>query len=988
MKYNNRNYLVPAKHRGTVNENILMLIDSQDLQGVTPEEIYNTYTGIGGLHDLDFKDFDNRHQYTEAKKVLEQGQFFTPAAIAAKMASLIDLKPTEFIADLTAGAGIFVNYFPERNFYGCEIDGKAHKVCKFLYSDCRIELQDIRYYKPDVRFDFIIGNPPFNLSWELDDRTAKSQDYYFEKAAELIRPAGLIIAIVPTSFCADMLFNKSDIERLDENFNFLCQVELDKETFKMLGVAEFATKIMFLQRKSENLQQLPYINEYTTWDKAEGIFAVHKQMCRNLKIKANSEMSNEFVEFEYKLRKYLYEIKTHRILQPHYPTAIEYVEKYRNQSCPDNMEYAKWFKMHRITPNDVLRKMKRIIAKQNRREIEKTALVKTTYGLKLKAYSNKTKHALKSAPGRKAWTFNEIILSDWKGINIPGLPAGYKKLIERKQKAYQLQETIFPELTADANISKFMQEFSFISKGKACHFNAIQLEDISKETTKHCSILNWQQGGGKTGAGYAWSKYNNRKTFIVSGALSINLTWTKFLKENKQKFVNVKCLDDLNKIAVADYVIIAHGYVIKYEKQLKKIVKMLSNKISIIVDESDEWTNHLAKRTRSGKSVFQRASRKLLTTGTTTRNNIAELYPQLEFLYNNSINFVCTCRYKYVEDKDKNLIKTENEKQGEPFDSYFGNRLFKQCFNPSKTTVFGIKQQNQNIYNEADLRHLIGKTIITRKFKEIAGDKYVIVNKAVHQSPAERHVYRIILTEAYRVIAEYYESTGNSRKDALLRMIRQIQLLIKATSTPQSFKEYDSTDSPNKALDIFKEIAAIPDKVAIGCITTEALDYYTQQVRLRFPGRPVFVIQGDVNFSKRGNIIDQFEATNGGILICTQQSLKSSVNIPACKNVFIESLQWNIPTIEQFYFRFIRYDSVGITKVTFFNYHNTIEANLLALLMSKEKLNDYIKTLEFRENEDMYSEYGIDLNILDLLITKDKDEEGHITLNWGQQAIC
>lgn len=56
--------------------------------------------------------------------------------------------------------------------------------------------------------------------------------------------------------------------------------------------------------------------------------------------------------------------------------------------------------------------------------------------------------------------------------------------------------------------------------------------------------------------------------------------------------------------------------------------------------------------------------------------------------------------------------------------------------------------------------------------------------------------------------------------------------------------------------------------------------------------------------------------------------------------------------------------------------------------MSKEKLNDYIKTLEFRENEDMYSEYGIDLNILDLLITKDKDEEGHITLNWGQQAIC
>lgn len=44
MKYADRQYLVPAKQRAQVNENILMLIDSNDLQGVTHEEIYNMHT--------------------------------------------------------------------------------------------------------------------------------------------------------------------------------------------------------------------------------------------------------------------------------------------------------------------------------------------------------------------------------------------------------------------------------------------------------------------------------------------------------------------------------------------------------------------------------------------------------------------------------------------------------------------------------------------------------------------------------------------------------------------------------------------------------------------------------------------------------------------------------------------------------------------------------------------------------------------------------
>jgi len=139
--------------------------------------------------------------------------------------------------------------------------------------------------------------------------------------------------------------------------------------------------------------------------------------------------------------------------------------------------------------------------------------------------------------------------------------------------------------------------------------------------------------------------------------------------------------------------------------------------------------------------------------------------------------------------------------------------------------------------------------------------------------------------------------------------------------------------------------------------------------------------------TKRKEILEQFRLSENGILVCTQQSLKSSVNIPYCNKCIIESLQWNIPKISQFYFRFIRFDSERHTEVHFVNYKNTIEINLLALLMAKEKLNDFIKTTNEKTSAAIYEQFGIDLNILDMLITKDWDDDGHLTLRWGNQVL-
>lgn len=652
------------------------------------------------------------------------------------------------------------------------------------------------------------------------------------------------------------------------------------------------------------------------------------------------------------------------------------------------MSYDEWYKHHRITDVQVLSYLKRTVGKQSRKNIDEIKLVRTRYGTKLKAYNGKSNRRLNEIYKTKEWHFNEVIT----GIGtFPSYATNkaFTKTLERKRIAYNQQVIPFKEMEHCDKIDAYLKSFQFYNKdNKLSNFNAIQLNDLGLLFQKKYAILNWQQGSGKTPAGYAWTRLQpNRNTFIVSAALSIHGTWHEFMKKHNENYIVLAHTSKLEYLQPGMYVLVAFDFLIKHKRQLKKYIKIQSNKVNLLFDESDEITNHNAKRTKVILDLFRRCKRKLLTTGTTTRNNISELYSQLELLYNNSINMVNYCENYYVEIRDKEqgvtLKRTENKQYGLPFKAYYGSTMFKRCFNPTKTTVFGISKHNQDLYNEESLRNIIESTIITRKFREIAGDKYDVKNIAVFQNLAEREVYRKIINDFNEIMPFYYSNDVNARKAAMLRIIRQIQLLIKATSVPQFFKEYKSTDIPNKTKKIIELVRAQEKIVAIGCTNLEAVEYYTELLAKEFPTRKIFKVVGDVTFKKRKDILKDFQKEKDAILVSTQQSLKSSVNIPECDYVIIESLQWNIPKIEQFYFRFIRYDSDNRTQVVFINYNDTIELNLLALLMSKEKLNDYIKTLEYKENSDIYNEYDIDLGILEQLITKNKDEDGKVKINWG-----
>ena len=91
--------------------------------------------------------------------------------------------------------------------------------------------------------------------------------------------------------------------------------------------------------------------------------------------------------------------------------------------------------------------------------------------------------------------------------------------------------------------------------------------------------------------------------------------------------------------------------------------------------------------------------------------------------------------------------------------------------------------------------------------------------------------------------------------------------------------------------------------------------------------------------------------------------------------------------MEQFYFRFIRFDSKDLTHVHFVTYQDSIEQNLMALVLTKERLNEFIKTGEVKEQSEIFKEFDITMSIIESLLKREQDSEGKFYISWGNQRL-
>lgn len=991
---------IPRDKRAEVNEKILFAIDSgKDL--IPKESIYNCYTGIGGLHNLKQADFSSYHRYAEAKKEFEMGQFFTPHELCRSMVEVLSPTSSEMVLDMCCGMGNFFNHLPNlHNSYGFDIDGRAVTVARHLYPEAHIEKCDIQQYRPEQRFDVIIGNPPFNLKFDCK----LSQEYYMDKAYDVLNPAGFLMVIVPVSFMQSEFWEKTRVANINSSFSFVGQTKLNPDAFDSMEVHNFSTKVMVFLRRSRHIEMQPYnADEFIPMEELKDRVRKTRVMKQRIRIDLMRETNRidreELEAFEYRLSKYMYELKAHAVLNRHIEKAEALVSKFRNQKPPENAtnQQVKDWERKKLTTGKVLGIIRKYITSQHSVPRKEVALVKTSYGFKLKPYAPR----LLDKVTHKAASINDLILGRAE-LPVPETVTernrlqirAAEKLIRRKQKQYEMQNLRFADMEEDVNLKEYLDRSTFINKdGEACEFTTLQKHDLNLVLQKRYALLNWQQGSGKTAAVYYRARFllkfrKVRNAIILAPAIATNMTWIPFLSVNRERFRVIRAESDLTNVPEGMFLVVSTSMLGKLRRGLVRYVKQTSRKLCLVFDESDEITNPTSQRTRNILCIFRRLKYKILDTGTTTRNNIAELYSQFELLYNNSVNMVCWSPQVYHENKEREIEEENNTDYGSPFPAFRGHVLFRACHCPGKATVFGIEKQNQDVYNKEELSELIGKTVITRKFRDFAGEKYKIQTHTVSPSDGEREVYRVIIEEFCRICELYYNSTGDAKKDAGLRLMRQIKLLIKACSVPHLIEGYSGDGIPNKTKYIEKLVRKIPGKVAVGCTSIAAFDLYENHLRKCFPDRPVFVVKGDVAFKRRQNIVTEFDSTINGILICTQQSLSSSVNIPACNQVILESLQWNIPRMEQFYFRFIRLDSKEMKDVHYVTYEDSVEQNLMALVLTKERLNEFIKTGEVKEQSEIFEEFDITMSVIDSLLVRTQDHEGKIHISWGSQRIA
>lgn len=1014
MKYNDTPAPIDAESRNALNEKVLYLIDSRTYEhsGITAEDIYNAYTGDGGLHGLHRGNYTDYHVYSEAKKEIENGQFFTPPGICQLVAESLRPSSSALIADLTCGKGSFFNFFPvESNLYGCELDAKAYKVAQFLFPKANLTLGDIRSYQPNVRFDYVVGNPPFNLRWYVPEGDILSQMFFCRKAAGVLKPLGIMALVVPKSFLADDFADGKLIKEMESQFSFLGQIGLPDHAFASLGVECFPTKLQFWQKTSDITGWTAH--RYSTellgdlpgnYDVGAAAVQLYEHVLALPKANLEKNQSHALLElarskeaskgFAYQTQKMLYQIKIHPQLKDKYSKCCEYLYRFYTEKQPQGMPYETWAKKC-ITEAKVLSYLRRTLKKQAAvPERDVIALVKQDYSFAYKGYSAAMRKFIKNGDYSSTEIYRAVLQTDDCSFK------GYGRLLRKKRREYELQSHPFCAMEEDEQLSAWLTAFSLwdAENEETIHLNEMQRHDMNRILQKRYSLLQWEQGSGKTLAGiatgcYRMAKQNVHSTWVISSAISIRNNWDVVLENYGLPHALITGMKDLECVRPGDFVLLTFNKVGQWKKQIIKWLKRHSQKVQLILDESDNISNPSTVRTKAVLACFRRCRYKLLTTGTSTRNNISEFAPQLELLYNNSINMMNWCPevYSYTEDTDDPVVVSEaNSNYGQPIPAYKkGYAMFTACHLPEKTTVFGVGERTQDIYNAEALNDILAKTVITRTFEEVAGKKI----KRIHPIPLrfseeERKIYERIINEFHVLQREYFSSTGNSRKDAMLRLMQQITLLLRFSAAPNTMREYTG-DTPVKLMAAVDMAAQWENEiVAVGVRHKVVLDAYAEAFRTYLPDRPLFVVTGSTtSFAQRRALRKKLRESGNGILLCTQQSLPSSVNFEFVNKVLIPELYYNNASMSQFYMRFVRYNSVDFKDIYLITYADSLESNLMQMVIVKEKLNLFMKGQE-TDLDEIYERFGIDYDLQSLLLWREMDQDGRFQIRWGEQRIA
>src|SRR5699024_1633364 len=138
---------------------------------------------------------------------------------------------------------------------------------------------------------------------------------------------------------------------------------------------------------------------------------------------------------------------------------------------------------NKLTPKKVLAVIRRYITSQNIVPRKEVALVKTSYGFKLKQYAPR----LLDKVSHKVASINDLVLERAE-LPMPELLTeknmrqirAAEKLIRKKRRQYENQNRQFADMKPDGQLAEYLDRATFINKdGDTCEFTRLQKHDLN-----------------------------------------------------------------------------------------------------------------------------------------------------------------------------------------------------------------------------------------------------------------------------------------------------------------------------------------------------------------------------------------------------------------------------------------------------------------------------------------------------------------------------
>lgn len=374
-------------------------------------------------------------------------------------------------------------------------------------------------------------------------------------------------------------------------------------------------------------------------------------------------------------------------------------------------------------------------------------------------------------------------------------------------------------------------------------------------------------------------------------------------------------------------------------KQRKKALYKFFNRSydAAAIDEAHKIKNGQTSRSKAVRAI--KTKYRIALSGTPAENGADDLFWPLTWISGDSHHF--------EDPYDFDKFKAYGRKGEEHFRAFYGGS--------GQRALMDANSINSRASNQVKLWSLLDKFMIRKKKTDKDVESEIHVPAPIHRrihlalDTAERQLYDKRLEEFgtwYReehMRKEAAEMRGTVYRISTIEVCSWLDKLRKVASCPWYQEDYDMSlgGEPVKLRTVKEkmiEYARKNKKMLIFTAHKNTAEQLGNILDSTVPGKRVGFIHGGISMAYRYKLMDEFQDPNSSlsVLVMTARTGAESYTLTEAKGVILYDLEFNAKQLEQCYSRAVRLGQKDEVEVSWLIGVDTIDANMHALVLSKQ----------------------------------------------------